>query len=40
METLEVLGRLVLMLMIIGAGVLIVWVNVRENPYIDKDKDE
>jgi len=40
METLEILGRLVLMLMIIGSGALIVWVNVRENPYIDKKEDD
>ena len=30
---LEVIGDLILCLMIIGSGVLIVYVNVRENPY-------
>lgn len=34
---LEALGRLVIMLMIIGSGILIVYVNIKENPYISKD---
>tara|TARA_Y100001937_G_C6897242_1_gene231718 strand:- start:253 stop:435 length:183 start_codon:yes stop_codon:yes gene_type:complete len=36
----EVIGRIILMLMILGSAVLIVWVNVRENPYLEKNEVE
>ena len=43
---LETIGNLLLCLMILGSGILIVYVNVKENPYekdikdmLDRDRD-
>ena len=35
----ETIGNLILCLMIIGSGILIVYVNVKENPYEKDIKD-
>ena len=40
METLEVIGRLILMLMILGSAVLIVYINIKENPYENETSNE